>query len=153
MRKRETDVQLIMESLLARYAAEDKKRFKKFSPDATQLMMDYDWPGNVRQLQNIVRNIVVLHDGDEVLSEMIPAPVRVQDDQLYARTTAACAPPLPTASPTVDLTDTQHIKPLWLVEKEVIEHTIELCKGNIPKAAALLDVSASTIYRKKEKWS
>ena len=44
------------------------------------------------------------------------------------------------------------IRPLWLEEKEVIERAIEICEDNIPKAAAFLDVSASTIYRKKQQW-
>ena len=42
------------------------------------------------------------------------------------------------------------IRPLWLVEKEVIEQAIASCDGNIPKAAALLEISPSTIYRKKQ---
>nr|WP_245961492.1 sigma-54 dependent transcriptional regulator [Thalassotalea euphylliae] len=44
------------------------------------------------------------------------------------------------------------IMPLWLVEKQAIEQAIAACDGNIPKAAALLDVSPSTIYRKKQSW-
>nr|WP_067291740.1 sigma-54 dependent transcriptional regulator [Marinobacterium profundum] len=151
LRSRETDVQLIMEGLLARYAGEEHKAFKRFAPEATAAMMDYSWPGNVRQLQNIVRNIVVLHDGEEVLCNMIPPPVQCQ------QAPANVAPAAPKASPEPETynaaEEVRHeVKPLWLVEKEVIEQTIELCHGNIPKAAALLDVSASTIYRKKEKW-
>ena len=44
------------------------------------------------------------------------------------------------------------IKPLWVVEKETIEQAIEMCDGNIPKAAACLEISPSTIYRKKAHW-
>lgn len=44
------------------------------------------------------------------------------------------------------------IKPLWVIEKEAITQAIEACDGNIPKAAAMLDVSPSTIYRKKQSW-
>jgi transcriptional regulator of acetoin/glycerol metabolism len=42
---------------------------------------------------------------------------------------------------------------MWQVEKETIERAIELCEGNVPKAAALLGISTSTIYRKKQAWS
>jgi DNA-binding NtrC family response regulator len=45
------------------------------------------------------------------------------------------------------------VRPLWRMEKEIIERTIDICDGNIPKAAALLEISASTIYRKKQAWS
>jgi two-component system repressor protein LuxO len=44
------------------------------------------------------------------------------------------------------------VRPLALVEREVIEHAINHCDGNIPKAAAMLEVSPSTIYRKKQAW-
>lgn len=44
------------------------------------------------------------------------------------------------------------IRPLWVVEKETIETAIHVCEGNIPKAAALLEISPSTIYRKRATW-
>jgi len=46
----------------------------------------------------------------------------------------------------------QGIRPLHVVEKEAIERAIEFCEGNIPRAAALLEVSPSTIYRKRQAW-
>jgi two-component system, repressor protein LuxO len=45
------------------------------------------------------------------------------------------------------------IVPLWLIEKRAIEHAINLCQGNIPKAAELLRISPSTIYRKRQAWA
>jgi transcriptional regulator of acetoin/glycerol metabolism len=42
---------------------------------------------------------------------------------------------------------------MWEVERETIEKAIDLCQGNVPKAAALLGISTSTIYRKKQAWS
>ncbi|WP_217994880.1 helix-turn-helix domain-containing protein [Methylogaea oryzae] len=44
------------------------------------------------------------------------------------------------------------MQPLWLLEKQAIEQAIARCDGNIPKAASLLEVSASTIYRKLQAW-
>ena len=44
------------------------------------------------------------------------------------------------------------VRPLWQVEKEAIEEAIAACDGNIPRAAALLEISASTIYRKRMAW-
>ena len=45
------------------------------------------------------------------------------------------------------------VQPLWLVEKRAIESTIEACNGNVPKAATILEVSASTLYRKIQRWN
>ncbi len=149
LRERETDVKLIMEHFLRCFSTEENKAFASFSRDALEVMMAYDWPGNVRQLQNVVRNIVVLNQGTEVTAAMIPAPVN-QLGGLRARPET----PAPAVTETVSekVTAISDIKPLWLVEKETIERAIQLCDGNIPRAAALLEVSASTIYRKRERW-
>ena len=48
--------------------------------------------------------------------------------------------------------DTEAVTPLWRVERDAIETAIALCEGNIPKAAAMLEISPSTIYRKKMVW-
>jgi len=48
--------------------------------------------------------------------------------------------------------DSDLIRPLWEVERDTIERAISLCEDNIPKAAALLGISASTIYRKRKSW-
>ncbi|HEY0837667.1 MAG TPA: helix-turn-helix domain-containing protein, partial [Azospirillum sp.] len=102
----------------------------------------YHWPGNVRQLQNVVRNIVVLHEGEVVSAAMLPPPLAPQSAPASAPAApAAAAPP-----------GRREIKPLWLVEKEALEDAIAACDGNIPRAAALLDISASTIYRKRLAW-
>ncbi len=52
----------------------------------------------------------------------------------------------------VQIKSIEEIRPLWMIEKEIIEQAITLCDGNIPKAAHLLQISPSTIYRKKVAW-
>jgi len=47
---------------------------------------------------------------------------------------------------------TSPVRPLWMVEKETIEAAITACDGHVPRAAALLGISASTIYRKRLNW-
>ncbi len=140
LREREEDTLEIARALLATCATEEKKRFRSLTPETERILLHYDWPGNVRQLQNIIRNIVVLHEGEQVTPDMIPPPVggRWARPQGFGRMAAAV--PLPT------------IRPLAEVEREAIENAITLCGGNVPKAAALLGVSPSTLYRKKQAW-
>ena len=52
--------------------AEEGKRFQRLAPETERIIGAYDWPGNVRQLQNVLRNVVVLNDGEEVTPEMLP---------------------------------------------------------------------------------
>ncbi|MGI9343358.1 MAG: sigma-54-dependent transcriptional regulator [Gammaproteobacteria bacterium] len=137
LRDRTEDIIPIGDGLLRLISAEEGKSFERFSPGAQDLLLTYSWPGNVRQFENILRSVVVLHDADEVTTDMMPAPVN--------RTAAAV---VGTSAPAEEST----IRSLREVERESIEAAIEACGGNIPKAAALLGVSPSTLYRKRQTW-
>ena len=139
LRARDRDVIDIANQMLNRFAVEENKRFTTLSPEVEALFRAYSWPGNVRQLQNTLRNIVVLHDGTVVDREMLPGALRnLPVDGLNS---APCDRENPA------------IAPLWLTEKRAIEEAIRHCGGNIPKAADLLDISNSTIYRKRRDWA
>ena len=142
LRERGEDVLQIARQFLRQFSAEEGKHFFGFSHEAEMILLDYPWPGNVRQLQNVVRNIVVLHDGELVQLSMLPPPL----NQLIPSERLVDAPPQ------VVLSAESPIRPMWLVEKETIEHAITQCAGNIPQAASLLELSPSTIYRKRLAW-
>lgn len=149
LRDREQDIIEIASDFLSNYAQEEGKGFNAFSPEVQQLFIkQYKWPGNVRELQNIIRNIVVLNNGMTVKLEHLPASL----NYLQPIDTIADSTNTPTVN--TGLTDNSigNIRPLADVERETIEQAIDFCDGNIPKAAALLDVSPSTIYRKKQSW-
>ena len=160
LRERGKDVLEIARAFLAAYASEEGRRFRTFTAEAEAKLLAYDWPGNVRQLQNIVRNVVVLNDGEVVGGEMLPPPLRSDG--------VAASPGLPEPGRDVGgeggepaasgLDDTPQaplatVRPLWQIERDTIEAAIRHCGGNIPRAAALLEVSPSTIYRKRQAWA
>lgn len=166
LNQRGKDVMLIANKLLGQYAKEEGKPFKGFNHAVQKVLNEYHWPGNVRQLQNVIRQIVVLNDAVEVDITMLPARI-VNDGK--TRVAASIAPNIKVmeqVSPSLiaaydsvaviqnetDMTAEQVIEPLWKTEKRTIESAINLCEGNIPKAAAMLDISPSTIYRKKQSW-
>ncbi|QFI55585.1 sigma-54-dependent transcriptional regulator [Aeromonas simiae] len=144
LRERGEDILLLARELLQRYAKEEGRRFVDFTPETARVLLDYPWPGNVRELQNVIRNTVVLNDGERVEPSMLPPPLS------GAPRAVAPLSEGPTASPVS--AEPRPVRPLWIVEKEAIEHAIDECDGNIPKAAALLEISPSTIYRKKLAW-
>ncbi len=110
-------------------------------------MRRYDWPGNVRQLQNVVRNIVVLHNQEIVEKSCLPPPLDAALEELNM------TQGMGQKQVEVTIPDNEaSIRPLAVVEREVIELAISQCGGKIPKAATLLEVSPSTIYRKKQAW-
>ncbi|OQY54093.1 MAG: sigma-54-dependent Fis family transcriptional regulator [Candidatus Parabeggiatoa sp. nov. 2] len=157
LRERGDDVLLIGRQFLIRYATEEHKSFVSFAPETEAILKDYEWPGNVRQLQNVIRRTVVLNEGQVVTPEMLPSLEELPTNRSNARhfqpTTSVHTQLaiLPT-SKTIAAPPSK-ILPLWQAEKELIEQAIEACGGDISKAATLLEIDASTIYRKRrENW-
>jgi len=142
------DILAIAKQFLLTYADEENKSFKHFSNEVKAVLMNYAWPGNVRQLQNVIRNIVVLNEDETVKISHLPPPLNAELNGLSNTS-------FENASLNISdntLYNNADIRPLAQVEREVIEHAIAICGDNIPKAAAILEVSPSTIYRKKQTW-
>jgi DNA-binding NtrC family response regulator len=144
------DVMAIARKYLLDYAAEEGKSFRDFAPNAAAVLSTYQWPGNVRQLQNVVRNVVVLNDGEEVRREMLPPLLLPRGESTGETLPAGFSTSIPQEE--AGSISNAGMRPLWKMEKEAIEQAIAQCEGNIPRAAALLEVSPSTIYRKKQAW-
>lgn len=157
LRERGDDVLLVAQKVLEAYAAEEGRRFTRFTPECEAALVAYPWPGNVRELQNVIRNVVVLNDGDVVSLDMLPSPVgrlTALSQRVVAATPVSPAATTPALPEPRDVDDDvpESIRPLADMEREAINRAIRLCGGNIPKAAHFLGVSASTIYRKKQAW-
>ena len=147
------------------FAPEPKRQFRGFSPESEQLLMAYSWSGNVRQLQNVIRNIVVLHDGEQVEVAMLP-PLLLPGSE------SAVPIPLVTVTATrveqeqsgsVDImrperqhpvrpADGTEILPLAVMERRMIMAALRHTRQDVPRAAAMLQVNPSTIYRKLHAW-
>jgi two-component system repressor protein LuxO len=155
LRQREHDILMLAEAFLAKFSSRDGKRFKRFSSQAQQLLLNYPWRGNVRELENAIQNIVVLHDGETVDSYMLPMrdmtneltePLQVEHKNNDWRVNSYTGQPITAQA-------SSQISPLWLEEKAIIERAIELCHGSINKAAGKLEVAPSTLYRKIQLWN
>ncbi len=146
LRDRGTDVIDIARSLLERFGAEEGKSFSAFSEAAEDALLTHRWPGNVRELQNVVRNAVILNEGDTVEAGM-----------LSISGSGISVPRPSTTAGARDLLDVDRLvvnlaRPFADIEREIIEAAIMHCDNSIPRASQMLDLSPSTIYRKKEAW-
>jgi DNA-binding NtrC family response regulator len=140
LRERDGDILLLARHFLTLYAEEEGKSFTDFDAEAIETLTRYAWPGNIRELQNVLRNVVLFNDGTVVTAVMLSRL------DLHAA-------PGPAASVTAgEPTRTAAIRPLWQIEKQAIEEALALCGGNVPRAAALLEINPSTIYRRKLEW-
>jgi two-component system repressor protein LuxO len=179
LRARGEDVLLIARHFLSAFAREEGKRFRGFTREAEAALAAYPWPGNVRQLQNAVRNIVVLHDGQVVEPAMLPpmllrgAPARAAEPLVVPAPASlpepvgvapvvaapvlaapvAMAPPLPCPPPVAaDPWLPPSFEPLAVVEQRYILAALDHTAQDVPRAASLLGINASTIYRKLQAW-
>ncbi len=137
LRDRGSDVIVIAEAALARFAAEEGKSFVGLAPETRAHLQAQPWPGNVRQLLNVIRNVVVLHDGGVVTPAMLPASLA-----------AETPPPGPGDAAPPALPG----RTLAQIERQAIESALARHDGSVPLAARELDVSPSTLYRKLEVW-
>jgi len=156
LRDRGGDLVHIASFFLKKYNKTANKHFKKFSRNAIQIICAYDWPGNIRQLENVIHGMVVLNSGEQITSEMIIKSLS-NTVKNYTAIQPVSSPPVVSENsnshpPPEPIKNNTEIQPLWQVEKNAIEAAISYCQGNIPKAAAMLEVSPSTIYRKKLDW-
>ncbi|HHP5764685.1 TPA: sigma-54-dependent transcriptional regulator [Vibrio parahaemolyticus] len=192
LRERGSDIVTLAKHFLTTYAKEDKKKFSHIDTEAQHVFKHYEWPGNVRQLQNIIRNIVVLNNDEKVTVAHLPAqltqkktqartvtPVHVESSSPSSNLNGHNAPAMQTppiepvqpvqevpaqqTQPTVGVETPSHslspyfnadgsIRPMWQVEREAIQNAIAYCDGNVLNAAVMLELSPSTVYRKKQAW-
>jgi DNA-binding NtrC family response regulator len=146
LRDRGQDVIEIAEAALARFAQEEGRQFHGLDPAVRSLMLSLPWPGNVRQLLNVMRNVVVLNEGGWVTLDMLPPGLADEDRPADVPALAPAVPNIPGHEALVGLT-------LAEAERRLIEATLAQYGGSIPKAARVLDVSPSTLYRKIEAWA
>ncbi|MES0869314.1 sigma-54-dependent transcriptional regulator [Pseudovibrio sp. SCP19] len=145
LRERREDIPSLALTFLKKYAEEENRRFQRFSTYAEALLLQHNWPGNVRELENVIRQLVVMNDGDEVTELMLSPLLREQTVPVLSEIAFGTAEPAPSMG--------RSIEPLWFQEKQIIETTLETFDGNIALAAAALEISPSTIYRKKQSWA
>jgi two-component system repressor protein LuxO len=151
LRDRGEDIVLIARQFLTRFAEAEGRKFRGFAPEVEARLLACPWPGNVRQLQNVVRNAVVLNNAEMLTIDMLP-PLEGEPPRAAARAGPAhpASPPLDSFVP---IAAEQDIIPLADAERNYIERSIEVCSGNLQLAARRLGISPSTIYRKREAWA
>ena len=129
LRQRREDIPALAHYFLKRYAERNRKAVQGFTPQAMDLLIHYDWPGNIRELENAVERAVVLLTGEYISERELPL--------------AIVGTPLPVLSSTDD-----EILPLVEVEKEVILSALEKTGGNKTEAARQLGITRKTLLAK-----
>src|SRR5581483_7320425 len=135
LRERREDVPLLAEHFLAKYAEQMEKPVSAISHEALDLLVHYDWPGNIRELENVLERAVALEGTPTILPDSLPASVRGDSARAAASTsTAAPADLLPASGFDLEA----HVKE---IERGYIAEALKRAGGVQVKAAELLGMS------------
>ncbi len=139
LRQRPEDIAPLTKSLLYKYSKRHNKSVYALSPEVLTCLSQMDFPGNVRQLGNIVERMVILCDHDTVdLDTLVKCDLPVSAIPVSASRPVASAVPVIPAN-------------LRTTEDEIILDTLEKCSGNKAAAARILGIHPTTLWRKLRK--
>ena len=133
LRERKTDILLLADYFLEKYAKENNKDIRRFSTPAIDMLMEYHWPGNVRELENCIERAVLLCDEGVIHSYHLPPTLQTgtESDTL----------------PAVSLEDA-----VGNLEREMIIDALKNTRGNITLAAKILRTTVRKFSYKAEKY-
>ena len=130
LRERREDIPLLIHYFMQQFGDKYNKEITAIQPEAQQQLMAYNWKGNVRQLRNVIENMVVLSTDGRLTVENLPPEIRPA-----------------TGQPVGGLNNLVGIS-LEQAEKEIIRNTLQMTAGNREQAAKILGIGERTLYRK-----
>ena len=149
LRERREDIGLLASFFLDRIGRHENRRHLTFAPEAEVLLEAYDYPGNVRELENAVQHAVAVAEGDVIQPEDLPAALReprLLPGQGGHVVDVAPLSTTPSANPNRDTWS------LADVEREHIRRVLDLHRGNATAAARQLGISRTTLWRKLKEY-
>jgi len=139
LRSRKGDIIVLAEHFLELFSKKLDKKCLGFTPKALKLLFDYDWPGNVREMENTIERCLILSENDKIDAEDLPLHIR------------SSSPSLESAK-VEQYFDNTVILPFEKIKEEAIRNSLKVTKGNIFEAAKKLKLGRATIYRLMSKY-
>ena len=133
LRERKEDIPLLVEHFLQKYNKRAKKRITSVSNQVKKMLMDYDWPGNIRELENTIERAVVLSKGREIEAEnLLYHGIHTSSELNYS--------------------SGKNFRTLEELENDYIKYVLETQLGNRGKTAEILGVDRKTLWSKIKKY-
>lgn len=146
LRERRDDISIIASYFLDTFSRSFGRDFKALSPEAALLMEEYGWPGNIRELRNVIERICIMNYGPSLLPEHLPQEIR-------GVTPAGGSLIAGQPAQSIQLpTDTGLDAAVMNFEKNIIRHALEKSRGNVLQTAAMLKVPRGTLRYKMDKY-
>ena len=131
LRERKEDIPLLVKHFLDIYSQENNKEIEGVTPDVMEILMSYDWPGNIRELENLIERAVVLTKTKLIARDNLPAFLLSAPDKGLALTSSS-----------LDLNLKENLQ---AIQKKAILRALKQSNGVQKKAASLLGVKATTL--------
>jgi two-component system, NtrC family, response regulator AtoC len=137
LRERKEDIPLLVNYFLQKNQEKLGLNVIGIKRDALSLLLDYHWPGNIRELENCIERAMILTEGEEITRQSLPPQFREKD--------------APTSLPELDGSSLSIKKHSRTIEENLIRRALEQTRGNRTHAAKLLEISHRTLlYKLKE---
>jgi len=131
LRVRREDIPLLVEHFMARFGAEHGRRMRRISPSAIERLQEYSWPGNIRELKNLIERLLIMTDGETIDLEDVEAVL----------------------PPDVDREPASEIRAARdRAERETILATLKQCSWNVTEAAKRLGMDRGYLHRKIKRY-
>jgi two-component system response regulator AtoC len=145
LRERASDVELLATHFIDRFNGRLKKRISGVEPEAEELLRRYPWPGNIRELENVIERAVLFCDGDRLRPADVPPEVRDDGSGSRAAMTSRSALDVPAEASGLK----QQVKAaMSRLESELIVQALKQTGGNVTHAARLLKISRKGLQLK-----
>jgi transcriptional regulator with PAS, ATPase and Fis domain len=132
--QRREDIPLLIDAFIQKFNAKMGKQISGLSDQALRLLLRHDYPGNVRELENIIEHAFVLCGGDRIDVECLPMELTMRQEE------------------TDSFVSLKEQHPFEKAEAEIVKRTLEKNRGNKVKAARELDISRATLWRKMKRY-
>jgi DNA-binding NtrC family response regulator len=134
LRERREDIPLLIEHFVTTFSTEYKVEPKKIAPEALDKLVSYSWPGNIRELQNVIERVFALSQSDEITLADLPGPITGFEMRQ------------------LDFHELAELPTLEEMERSLIGTALRKSQGNKNEAARLLAIDRQRLYRKIEKY-
>jgi len=135
LRKRKEDIKLLIDFFLENYSRRTHTPRKQISPEALEVMQQYDWPGNVRQLENTIIYSINICSNDIIGIDSLPSDIFITETHVEER------------GVTNDSVFQSNKRQIMISEQKIIK-ALAITKNNVSQAAVILGISRSTLYRR-----
>lgn len=139
LRSRRGDILILAEHFVKKFSEKLSKQIKGFTKRALKIVYEYNWPGNVREVENTIERCIIITDSDMIDVDDLPAHLRTAENITSAEVNGP-------------LFSDETIIPFEKLKEEAIRHALKVTNGNIVEAAKKLKLGRATIYRLMDKY-